>query len=238
MVWIQSSGRGRNSVRQMCLFTFANADKVCYEAPEEYLGYPYNLAWSPDSTWVAFTENPIELAHESDMWLFKRDDGTFVNRTDEGLTGSYMGEEVGSFNLDVLPMWNKSTDELYFVRVQPSGNLTMTIGIYRMPAEAGEPELVRDLTDTFSELLPWFDITYYFFDGPTSLSPDGSKVALLVQSYNTDSPTPLDGLWLVDLADTQQAPQHIATRDDFQAAVPVLAGHAGNSLGVDLDRRW
>ena len=104
MVWIRSSGRGRNTVRQMCLFTFANADKVCYEGPEEYLGYPYNLAWSPDSTWVAFTENPIKLGHESDMWLFNRDDGTFLNRTDEGLTGSYMGEETGSFNLDVLPM--------------------------------------------------------------------------------------------------------------------------------------
>ena len=127
---------------------------------------------------------------------------------------------------------NKSTDELYFVRVQPSDNFTMTIGIYRMPAEAGEPELVRDLTDTLANSCP------EFLTSPTTSSTAREPVARRQQSgatgssYNTDSTTPLDGLWLVDLADIQQAPQHIATRDDFQAAVPAWLAAPATPLGL------
>jgi hypothetical protein len=219
-------------VRQLCLFTFANADKVCYEAPEAYEGYPYTLAWSPDSTRIAFTENPIQLGYESDIWLFNAADGAFVNRTDDGLTGSYAGKEVTSFYLDYLPMWSKSSGELYFWRIQLSGNFTIALALYRMPPDAGEPELVRDVTDTFSVLLPWFDMAYYFMDGVSALSPDASQVALLVQSYDSLNESTGGGLWVVDLTDEQQAPQHFATREDFQAAVPVWLPMPAVPLGL------
>ena len=220
LAWIQSSGRARNRVRQLCLFTFANAAKNCYEAPEEYLGYPYTLAWSPDSKQIAFTENPIQLGYESDIWLFNVADGTFVNRTDDGVTGSYAGKDVNSFYLDYLPMWSKSTGELYFWRVKLTGNFTISLVLYRLQPDAGEPEEVRDVTDTFSVLLPWFDMTNYFMDGISALSPDASKVVLLVQSYDSLNESTGSGLWLVDLADQSKAPQQLATTEAFQAAVP------------------
>lgn len=232
LAWIQSSGRGRNRVRQLCLFTFANADKVCYEAPEAYEGYPYTLAWSPDSAWIAFTENPIQLGYESDIWLFNRSDGAFVNRTDDGVTGSYVDDDRSAFFLDYLPMWSKSTGELYFWRTQLSGNFTISLALYRMQPDAGEPELVRDVTDTFSTLVPWFDMTYYFMDGVSALAPDAGQVALIVRSYDSLNETASDGLWLVDLTEEQAPPRQLATREDFQAAVPVWLSLPAVPLGL------
>jgi hypothetical protein len=101
-----------------------------------------------------------------------------------------------------------------------------------MAAAAGEPELVRDVTETFSTLLPWFSMTYYFMDGISALSPDASKVALLVQSYDSLDESPDDGLWLVDLTDKQKAPQHLASREDFQAAVPLWLPMPATPLGL------
>jgi hypothetical protein len=110
---------------------------------------------------------------------------------------------------------------LYFWRTQLSGEFTVSLALYRMMPDAGEPELVRDLTDTFSNQLIWYDYAHWFMDGPSAVSPDASKVVLLVNSYDAYSDTSADGLWLVDLADEQSAPQHLATVGDLQVAAPV-----------------
>jgi hypothetical protein len=118
-------------------------------------------------------------------------------------------------------MWDKATGDLYFWRTQLSGEFTVSLALYRMTPDGGEPELVRDLTDTFSHQLIWYNYAYWFMDGPSAVSPDASQVVLLVNSYDTYSDTSADGLWLVDLTDEQSAPQHLGTVSDFQTASPV-----------------
>jgi hypothetical protein len=78
---------------------------------------------------------------------------------------------------------------------------------------------VRDLTEWLNTQLLLFDNEFFFLDGPSSLSPDGSQVALLVRAAFDQLNAPNNGLWLVDLT-SEDAPQQIATVEDFQEPLP------------------
>ena len=54
-------GRGRDRTGQICLFTFDSAAKLCSDLSRDlFIGYPYQLQWSPDSSMVAFSENSLD----------------------------------------------------------------------------------------------------------------------------------------------------------------------------------
>ena len=62
------TGRGRDRTSQICIYTFDGAGKKCHDLPvDQWAGYPYQLQWSPESTMVAFTENPVEFANDADI---------------------------------------------------------------------------------------------------------------------------------------------------------------------------
>lgn len=64
---------------------------------KRYEGYPYDFAWSPDDAYVAFTENPIQLGYESDIWMFNPISAEFVNRIEDGVQGGWIETEPGSY---------------------------------------------------------------------------------------------------------------------------------------------
>jgi len=227
----KQTGRGRNKVAQLCLYTFADANQVCFEAPEAYIGPPYELAWSPDSAYIAFTENPLQLGYESDIWLFNVAEGAFINLTDDGAQGSWRTLDAGSFALDYLPMWDQASGDLYFWRSVPTAELAITMELYRVSPEESEADLVRDLTDYFNKNLIQFDYESYYMDGPSALSPDGTQVALLSTSYQ-DVYAPESGLWLVDLTNETAPPQQVVDVDGFQAALPEWQVLPATPLGL------
>jgi hypothetical protein len=221
IAWVQQFKKDRVQHRQLCLYTFDSASKSCFEAPEAYLGFPYSLAWSPDSSQIAFTENPIQLGYESDIWLFDVAAGTFTNRTDDGVTEVYRANvDVGPFTLDYLPMWDKSSGNLYFWRSERVGDAQFTLKLYRLAPDGGEAELVRDLTDDFRQELLVFDYESYYMDGISSISPDGSKLVMAVSSFEDVYNYPKNGLWLVDLTDETAPPQLLADMAALQTALP------------------
>lgn len=222
VAWGQSSGRRQDRVLQLCLFEFETGGKTCSDlSPEVFLGYPYQFQWSPDSSYIAFSENPVEFSYESDIWLFSVADGAFTNLTEDGLTGGWSslvadGERV---NLDLVPMWNATDGQIYFWRIVPLGNMRFTIGIYRIAPDGDKAELVRDLTADFAAQLPLFDYEELFLDGISAISPDGNAVGVLMTSPNEMGAWE-QGLWTIDLADTEAAPQRLAGVDDFRTALP------------------
>ena len=120
MAWYQETGRVRKKEQQICIFTFESAGKQCYTMAEKaYMGYPYQLKWSPDSTQIAFSENPIQLGYESDIWVMNVADGTFTDLTQDDLTGSWQTfvSQGTQPNLDYLPAWNEKDGAIYFWRV-------------------------------------------------------------------------------------------------------------------------
>ena len=128
IAWYAETGRGRDKVSQICLFTFATAAKQCYELSDQFEGYPYQLQWSPDSKSIAFTENPITLGYYSHIWLFDVADGSSTNLTDNGVYGTWTPNTRSQLNY--LPMWNPADGQIYFWQATIGGGEPMTLGLY------------------------------------------------------------------------------------------------------------
>lgn len=225
IAWGQQSGKRQERVLQLCVFEFETAAEQCSDlSPEVFDGYPYQFQWSPDSKLITFSENPVEIASESDIWLFDREAGSFTNLTDDGLVGvwSYFPSEGEQPILDYLPMWHPSDGMIYFWRILPLGNFRYTIGLYRISPAGGEPELVRDLTAQFAAQIPLYDYERFFLDGVSAISPDGSTVAALMTMVNDMGGTQ-QSLYTIDIADTEAAPQALAGPEDFLSAIPEWA---------------
>ena len=232
IAWVTHDGRGRKAVGQLCLFTFADASKTCHDAPEEFESYPYQLAWAPDSSAIAFTENVVVAGLESDVWVFTVADGAFTDRTDDGVTGSWTVGE-GEFALDLLPMWSPDSSTIYFWRVEPLGDLAYNMGIFQIGATEGDAEQVIDLTGSMTGYLPRYSQSNFGLDGMSALSPDGSQIAVLLTDM-TDTlygTTPVT-LWLLDLDDGASEPAQLMTSDDFQAALPTWQNLPANPQGL------
>ena len=225
IAWGKQSGRGNDRVLQLCLFEFETAAKQCADlSPDDFDGYPYQFQWSPDSRYIAFSENPIEMASESDIWLFDSQEGTFANLTDDGLYGvwSYLAADGEKVQIDYLPMWNAADGLIYFWRVVPLGNQRFTIGIYRVAPDGGDAELVRDLTTDFAASIPLYDYERLFLDGISAISPDGSTIAMLMTNVS-ELGTTEQTVWTLDLTDAAAEPMLWAGIDDFRTALPEWA---------------
>ena len=204
LVYYTEEGRGQDRTGQICLYTFNTAAKMCYDLSRDlFLGYPYQLQWSPDSSMVAFSENPVEFGYDGDIWLFKVADGSFTNLTDDGQTGSWR-QPTGtpSPNVDYLPAWNPADGQIYFWRFVSTGEyLKFSLGLYRVSPEGGEVELVRDLTQAVPGAVPLFKQEGFFYlDGLSAISPDGQTLAALLTGID-EFGVMQTGLWLIELAD-------------------------------------
>jgi hypothetical protein len=220
IAWGMQTGRLFNKQRQVCVYAFSNAEKVCYTVPDQFNNYPYDLAWSPDGGYIAFTENLIETGDESDVWVLNVAEGEFTNLTDDGIEGNFRTLDPATFVLDYLPMWNEASGDLYFWRSVPTGLYEGTLELYRISREGGEAELVRDLSPYFGKQFPLFYSKSFYMDGVSALSPDGTKMAVTLSSVKGAVTTPKDGFWVVDLTDDESEPQQLATLADLQSALP------------------
>jgi Tol biopolymer transport system component len=234
LVYFTEKGRGQDRTGQICLYTFDTAAKMCYDLSGDlFLGYPYQLQWSPDSSMVAFTENPVEFGYDSDIWLFKVADGSFTNLTDDGQTGVWR-QETGtpSSNVDYLPAWNPADGQIYFWRFVSEGEyLKFTLGIYRVAPEGGEAELVRDMTEAAPQAALLFEQEKFFLDGPSAISPDGQSLAALLTV--TDEFGMLQtSLWTISLADAEAAPQELMGPSAFNAALPAWQQYPAHPAGL------
>jgi len=102
-----------------------------------------NVAWSPDSTRIAFTENWAEYAIESDVWLFSVATGKLVDLTDDHAFGNLLVPRPDGVTAltDGVPAWSPSGDAIYFTRTVGKQQSTE---IYRVPAAGGAAKLIAN----------------------------------------------------------------------------------------------
>ncbi len=232
IAWIKQTGSGGDTTLELCAYTFADASSKCTPFPDSFLGLPYQLMWSPDSSQIAFTENPISSGLESDIWLFTVDSGAFENRTDDGSTGAWRGLNAGEFILDYLPMWNKADGSLYFFRSAPTMNMEFTLEVFRLPGDSGEPERVANYGELFTLQLLYFDDEFFYMDGVASISPDGKKIAFLMSSFQNVPDVPPNGLWVADLEVGNDTAVQFANTLDFQTGLPAWQTAPASPVGL------
>lgn len=229
IAWFNQTGRRADRTGQICLFTFANADKTCHDMPTgAFRDWPYQLQWSPDSTMIAFTENPIQLGNDSDIWVFTVADGSFQDLTDDGVVGSWRSNPDAL--IDYLPAWNPADGSIVFWRVQAQSFPTVEVGLYKV-TPGGQAEQIRDLTEALPQQLPLFQQESFYMDGFSALSPDGSKLAAIVAGFDQFGAMQ-PNLWVIDLADATVAPTQVMTFADYQSAIPAWPGIPANPVGL------
>ena len=196
--------------RELCVLDAASLAQLrCASA--ELSSVEWTAAvWSPDGTRLAFTEDwPIRL-DESDLWVFDAAEGTLANLTDDQSAEKGVLSPVDA-PLDVVPAWSPDGQELAFIRIQPDGDDEVTVGLFRIPADGGEPRLVATIGDdpvAITDGVRW--------------APDGRSIL-----YSTWPLSGNGGIWSVPAAGGR--PSEVLTGvPGIPSGVPVL---------VDLDAR-
>lgn len=210
---------------ELCIYTFADEETNCTPYPEMYRG-DNPLVWSPDSKYLAFTENFFIQLREPDIWLFDLEAGMFFNRTDDGQIREIIRPPEGGRPryIDTMPTWHPITGDLYFFRsveMELFGNDIRTTQLMRIAAEdvpvwAVEPEEVANLTMQFDIPFSIYNPPDYTLNGALAFSPDGTQLAMLVRPNQFDSPD--WGLWLFELEMGRL--RKLASREELNAGLP------------------
>jgi Tol biopolymer transport system component len=170
---------------------------------------PASLAWSPDGSRVAWTENWSRNFQESDIWVMDVATGASTNLTDDGLDGSLMGDQAKQATVDTVPAWTADGSALLFARTDRDRSAT---GLYRIAAAGGTPERVATLaTGVFA-----------LWHRPTVL-PGGD---LLYSVGLADLDDPQNGVWRMK-ADGSE-PRQLAAAHPDDRGIPVVVGAGGD----------
>jgi hypothetical protein len=200
---IASVGKG------LCLTTLADRQQTCHDIPKGFRGSPLRLAWSPDSKFIAFTEDAFRAIWESDIWIFDVQTAAFIDMTDDGVVGTALLKPGAQpFRLDYNPVWDTTSADLYFF-----GTDSVTTGgvagqsLYRLTLVEKSVKLISDLTLGFDRF------SFYL---PGALSSDGKKLAAIVLA--ADLKGPANGISIIDLE--TGIPTRLGAMDAFQVGLP------------------
>ncbi|MCC6805329.1 MAG: PD40 domain-containing protein [Anaerolineae bacterium] len=188
-----------------------------FEASTESFSLPF--AWSPDSTRLAVTSQPLVTLTDTDLWIFDIAAESWTNLVDDGYSGSLTESPTSGTIIDVQPAWS------------PDGT---TIAVERTLITAdgtfGQPEITL-LDATTGAATPLAALPGAISTGAiTSLgwSPDGASLAFTMLHLTPDAAN--DGLWLVDAASGELT--QLATLEQVAAALhTIIADLEMTSIG-------
>lgn len=172
---------------ELCVWDVANLEPTCATTGEEVQPNPESLAWSPDSSAVAFSFNTAVLFVDSDIFVFELATGQITNLTDDHFVGALPLElEPGQDEVpvDLAPTWAADGASIYFGRMMLPGEGTQPT-IMSIDRSGGEPDLVATL-ETGG---PW-GVNFSMV-----ALPDGT----LVYAVSTGIPdNPAEGIWVLE----------------------------------------
>ncbi|MEQ8676829.1 MAG: hypothetical protein RLP44_32880 [Aggregatilineales bacterium] len=205
----------------ICVYNFTDENTTCTPYPEEgengeriRLRRPTELKWSPDSRFIALTENSLIYLEDSDIWLFEIEEQRYINRTQDGYNGGIViDDEASGMPIDVLPTWSPD-GSLYFFRYISQNDDLITTQLFTIPATGGsfvgvlgegeralsdeDPSEVADYTDSTPEPFTFFNGNSGFsLSGAAEISPNGTQMALLMRPREPDT----HEIWIVSLLD-------------------------------------
>jgi dipeptidyl aminopeptidase/acylaminoacyl peptidase len=112
---------------------------------------PDSVAWSPDGTHLAATEEALRFGEDGDIWVVDVEAGTATNLTDDG-EEEQLRAAPGT-PIDVSPAWSPDGTEIVFSRTVETGEEdeegedVESTALYRIPVTGGEPREVVNVAD-------------------------------------------------------------------------------------------
>lgn len=173
--------------RQFCVWDIDHLESRCDgELPD--LVEVRSIAWSPDSTAVAFSLGVLNRLTDSDLYVFDARAGTLANLTEDDPenTGAddipFFEDPAQPVTIDYFPAWSPDGASLVFARTVWGDDTAAPVTLMTIPREGGEPEELAALTDASPLSLI----------GSMAWREDGTIV------FSTRHPNPLDemnALW-------------------------------------------
>ena len=171
--------------KALCLYDAATlAEQHCAELPNGQFD-SRGVAWSPDSTRIALTEDLYRLLVESDLWVMDASSGALTDLTDDGAIGSVLKPKTTGADpqFDAAPAWSPDSKTLIFARTPASRDRT---AIYRVAAGGGEAQLVWTVT-THGPFVLFYGLRW---------SLDGRHILYTLAHPESDNSR--NGVWIVD----------------------------------------
>jgi Tol biopolymer transport system component len=188
--------------KALCLYDAATlAEQHCAELPDGQFD-SRGVAWSPDSTRIALTEDVYRTLVESDLWVMDASTGALTNLTDDGATGSVLKPKTTGADpqFDAVPAWSPDSKTLIFARTPASRDQT---ALYRVAATGGEAQLVWTIT-THGPFALFYGLRW---------SRDGQHILYTLAHPDADNSG--NGVWMVDQDGRNARPVARATDKDL-----------------------
>jgi WD40 repeat protein len=172
-----------------CVWDVDSLEAVCDgEIPD--VVEPQSVAWSPDSTAVAFSLGAVNHLVDSDIYVFDALAGILHNVTDDdqGIGAddiSFIRPQVIPVAIDRFPAWSPDGQSIIFARTVWGDDKAPGITLMTVPRSGGEP----------AELAPIAAAAPLAVVGPMSWREDGSIL------FSTRHPNPRDeqnALWRLE----------------------------------------
>ncbi|MFN8530210.1 MAG: hypothetical protein U0670_16545 [Anaerolineae bacterium] len=216
----------------LCIYTTADLEAApsCFPARTRILNT--NIAWSPDSRYLAFHEDAFIFMTDSDLWVIDTQANRLLNYTDDGFEGRFFDisrlhdQGLTSVNLDYSPVWFGST--IYFFRTAYGGSDNAPTSLYRLDIEAGgTPEPVMSFSTNARDVGSIINLDGLTgFNGVLAVSPSGRWMAAVYR--------PLERANYAVLRFDLQAGtvETLVGITDLQAGMPTYLNEPMNPAGV------
>jgi hypothetical protein len=100
------------------------------------------------------------------------------------------------------------------------------------PATEAEPEVKRTLGRSLGDGLVRFGWQRFYLQGPATIAPDGSQLAVSVAPAQEMDLSSGHALWLIDLVDVNSEPEQLATALSWQEALPQWSNQPAVARGL------
>ncbi len=192
--------------RALCIYQTEPVQlKTCVDQPDNSVDWR-NVAWSPDGSRVAFTQDFIRMFVDSDLWVLEAETGKLTNLTDDGVDRFRPGSQ-DSLQVDLCPTWSPDGKSLLFSRSSYSEGEWQGTALYRIPADGGDPQKLLSVSEEPAAV--WFGLAWV----------GNARILYTVNSRETDDPA--NGIWAAD--QDGQNPQHLLGATDSDMGPPFLA---------------
>ncbi|MBN9392499.1 MAG: PD40 domain-containing protein [Chloroflexi bacterium] len=195
------------SNKQFCFYTIAGEKRAC--TPIRQSLEINSVVWSPDSRYLAYTDNFATYLQDPDIWLVDVAAGKATDLTEDNVSKYQLGEATPGAtkgDLDQFPVFAPDGKRLLFLRYSADGPVTPHLFSIDLPG--GKPSEVGEFEQSVG---PANTLGY-------AISPNGKQIA-----YAVAMPKAADvknGLWLGD--QTGKNTLQLISSPDIKAAQPKL----------------